>query len=459
MFLKRSSQIKGFLFNLTLIVFFNINAYAQEIITLPQALELSFNNNIQLKQANLNESLAGVALKESKFAVLPTASSITGINLNLGRSVDPFSNQFENEHTTSSNSNINITIPIFQGFQRINQISLNKLNVKAEIGTTKKIRNDLSLLVTTTYLQVLNYQDILQATQDQLNLIKQQLEIDQKQFNVGYKAVADISQVKAQVANAELNFSSAENQLNVAFLDLAQLMDRDPEIKFRVVQPIISDVENNTKNYIGADVYKKSVELDPAVRLAKIRTLVAAKAIEVAKGGLYPRMYFQYYAASGYSSAGKKLEIIGPTIKNVDALLGYQLNKNFNQTLSVVISIPIFNSPTAKTDLQKAKINYQDAQYSEHIAESNFNKIIYQAIMDLKGAEARYESVKTAYQAYKDAFYAIQKRYNIGLTNSLDFNSALTNLNKTQFEIIQSRYDLIFKKKIIQFYLGDPISF
>lgn len=369
------------------------------------------------------------------------------------------SNQFENEHTTSSNTNINVTVPIFQGFQRISQISLNKLNLEAEIGNTKKIRNDLSLIVITTYMQVLNYQDILQATRDQLNLIKQQLEIEQKQFNVGYKAVADISQVKAHVANAELNFSNAENQLNVAFLDLSQLMDRDPEIKFRVVQPIISEVENNPQNYIGAEVYKRSVELDPGVQLAKIRTLIAAKAINVAKGGLYPRLYLQWYAASGYSSAGKKLDVNGTSIKNVDALLGYQLNKNFNQTLSFVISIPIFNSSTAKTDLQKAKISYQNAQYSEHLAKNNFNKIIYQAIMDLKGAEARYESVKTAYRAYKDAFNAIQKRYNIGLTNSLDFNSALTNLNKTQFEIIQSRYDLIFKRKIIQFYLGDPISF
>ena len=96
---------------------------------------------------------------------------------------------------------------------------------------------------------------------------------------------------------------------------------------------------------------------------------------------------------------------------------------------------------------------------TEQIAKNNLNKVISQAVFDLRAAERRFYSAQTAFQSSKDAFNVIDQRYAVGLVNSLDYNQSQTNLNKSEFDLIQARYDLIFRSKVIDFYLGNPISF
>jgi outer membrane protein len=95
----------------------------------------------------------------------------------------------------------------------------------------------------------------------------------------------------------------------------------------------------------------------------------------------------------------------------------------------------------------------------EQLAKNNLNKIIYQAVADLKAAESRYQSTSNAFDAQKDAFFVIEQRYNVGLVNALDYNTALTNKNKAEIDMIQAKYDLLFRAKVIDFYLGKQIIF
>lgn len=468
-------------FALASCILFSGIAKGQERITLEQAVDITLKNNLQIKQAQLSESLSEENLKETKLYFYPTLNAGAGVNFNFGRSVDPLSYEFVNQQITNTNGSLNTSMPIFQGFRLWHQISQYKYLLEADKSNTRKIKNDLSLTVVTTYLQVLSNEDLLRASQQQLELAKLQLDREQKQFDVGSKTLADLSQAKSQFATAELNVTNARNQLDISKLNLAQLMERDPANDFEVVKPLVNEVGNLNSGYAAAEIYQKAADNYPDVKLAQNRSLAAAKAVDVAKSSLYPRLSFSGSLGSGYSTNRQSVVSRDPTGQNTvigflegtnqrvltpefsttyeDTKFKDQVNENFNQTLGFTLSIPIFNGSTARIGVKRAKITYQNALVTEQLARNNFNKVIYQAVTDLRAAEGRFNATTSAFESSRVAFDAISKRYGVGLVNSLDFNQAQTDLNQKEFDVIQARYDLIFRNKIIDFYLGNPLTF
>lgn len=422
--------------------------FAQQTITLKRATELVVENNLQVKQALFGEAISQENLIQSKYALYPNLNASTGPNFNFGRSIDPLTNQFVNQAITSLSGNISSSTPLFQGFQLVNQISQNKLQLEADKTNTQKVKNDLILLAVTNYMSVLNAQDVLTAAQQQFRFASQQQQVEQVFFDTGERTLADISQAKSQTAGAEFNVTNAQNQLDLAFLNLAQLLELDPSVPFQVEKPNVDDVATVNAAYTAAQVFTTAAANFPDIRLAELRKQVLEKGIDIAKGNYYPSVNLQMGLGSRYSNGGfGSLTFAG------------QVNENFNQFIGLGIQIPIFNGFAARSSVRRAQINYQNAEVNEQIARNNLNKVINQAVLDLRAAQKRFSSAELAYQSSKDAFYVIDQRYKEGLVTSLDYNQAQVNLNQAEFDRIQARYDLIFRSKVIDYYLGNPITF
>jgi len=421
---------------------------AQERITLKRATELVLENNLQIKQAKFSEAISEVNLNQSKLAIYPTLNANSGLNFNYGRSIDLNSNQFINRAITSNNATVISNTNLFQGFRRMNEISQNKVQLEADKSNTQKVKNDLVLAVVTNYLSVLNAQDLLTASRQQLDIANQQLDIEQKFFDVGNRTLADLAQSKSQRATAELNVTNAKNQVDLAFLDLAQLLERDPSIPFEIEKPQIDNIINVNAAYSAVDVFKTASLNFPDIKLAELRKQVFEKEIDIAKAGYFPSLNLQSGLNTRYSNG-----------TFFDTSFGEQVRDNFNQFLGFGLTIPIFNGLATRSNVRRANVNFQNALVSEQLAKNNLNKVINQAVYDLRAAEKRYYSAQTAYESSKEAFNVIEQRYAVGLVNSLDFNQAQTNLNRAQFDQIQARYDFIFRSKVIDFYLGNPITF
>lgn len=454
---------------------------AQQKITLLQATELALQNNLQIKQAQLSEALSVEDLKQSQLALYPTLNAGNNLNFNFGRSIDPLTNQFVNQATTSTNGNLFSGVTLFQGFQKLNQISQNKFSLEADKSNTQKTKNDLLLLVVTTYLQVLNSRDLLTASKQQLEIARQQLDREQKFFDVGNKTLADLSQAKAQLATAELNVTNAQNSLDLNYLSLAQQLELDPAVPFEVEVPAIDEIKDVNTAYTASEVYSTALNTYPDIKLAAFRRMAFEKSVAIARGNYYPKLTLQGSLGTGFSNG--RVQAIDRVADGTNTPIGFvqntnevvvtpnfttifqktpfrtQIDENFNQSIGFNLSIPIFNGYAARSTVRRAKINLSNAEVNEQIAKNNLNKVVNQAVYDLKAADRRYYSAQSAFESSKEAFNVIQQRYDVGLVNSLDYNQAQTNLNKAQFDVIQARYDLIFRSKVIDFYLGKPISF
>lgn len=451
-FFMRQKTFTGFPFYIAALFLLGISGSgtlkAQETITLKRATELVIENNLQIKQAQFSEAISDENLRQSRYALYPSLNANTGQNFNFGRSIDPLTNQFVNQAISSTSGNVSSSVPLFAGFQRINQISQNKLQLEADKSFTQKVRNDLVLAVVTNYLTVLNSQDLVTAAVQQLGISKQQLDVEQKFYDVGNKTLADLSQAKSQVATAELNVTNAQNQVDLAFLNLAQLLERDPAIPFEVEKPAIDNIKTVNAAYSAADIYKSASANFPDIKLAELRKLVLLKDIDIAKGNYYPSLNLQTGFGTRYSNGSFR-----------NTTFATQIQENFNQFIGFGLSIPIFNGFSARSAVRRARINFRNGEINEQIAKNSLNKVVNQAVYDLRAAEKRFYSAQTAFESTRDAFNVIEQRYGVGLVNSLDFNQAQTNLNKAQFDQIQARYDLIFRSKVIDYYLGNPITF
>ncbi len=438
------------IFSVVFLTGFSQLSSAQEVITIQQAIDKTLTNNLQVKQSKLSESLSDENLKQSKLDLYPTLNSSINQNMNWGRNQSA-SGLFENTQRYNLSAGLSSSVSLFNGFAKMNQIKQNKVLLDAGKTNTEKVKNDLILQVVTSYLQILYNKDFLKAAEDQLTVAKQLANQQQQLLDEGNKTLADLSQAKSQVATAELNVTNAANALSISYLTLAQLMDVPSATVYEVQLPTVNSFTNPSTVVNPEEIYRNALSTFPDVKLAELNTAASKIGVEIAKGNLYPRLSMNGSYGTSYFYSYNAL---APNQTFSD-----QFSNNLGKGIGLSLQIPIFNGLQAKSSVTRARISLMQTETQEQFAKNNLSKIIYQAVADLKAAEARYQSTTNAFLAQKDAYYVIEERYNVGLVNSLDYSTAQTNRNKAEIDMIQAKYDLLFRAKVIDYYLGKQITF
>lgn len=444
-----------------LMVLMPSSSTAQKIMPIEAAIYHALDNNLQVKQARFQEALSEEDLKQAKSQFYPTLNAQLGGSMRFGRYFDQTTGQLVPSVNTA-NGGISTDVPIFQGFQRINQIRANKSQLAADQSNVEKAKNDLVLSVATTYLEALTNQDLLTAAQQQLKLSQRQLEVANANYEVGNNTLADLSQAKSQVATDELNVTSAQNAFDLSMLNLKQLMEMDPAEEIALEKPDIDQVEAISVVYDAGDVFATALSTQPDILAAEFSTEVAKANIAIAKGAYYPTLGFgagYSTSVSSFASQPIAFDEEGRPTEYGRVSFSDQLKNNESPYIGLSLNIPIFNRFQTRTNVNRAKINYQYALTNEQLAKNNLNKIIAQAVLDLRAAKTRYHSTETAFASAKDAFEVISQRYDVGLANSVELFTAQTTMNRAEFDHIQARYDILFRSKVIDFYLGNEINF
>ena len=462
---------------------FSFTVKAQQVISLQKAVDLALANNLTIKQAQFTEALATQDVNQSKYNLLPSANANPTAGYGFGRSPVSGSYTYANQTIFNVSGTASVQFILFQGGQLRNQILVNKLILDADKTGTAKVKNDLVLNVVTDYLLILTNQDLVAAAKQQIDISKITLDRVQKNFDAGNQTLADLSQAKAGLSTAEFNLTTDQNQLDLSILVLKQYMEMDPNTDIKIEKPDISKLTDIRTVYDANEVIKTALTVNPDVHLAEVQQATYAQAIKVAKGNYYPSLGLYGNLGSNYSSAQEPFRFVGSTdpafapigtVKNTgdvvqsltkvtQPIYSYysftnQFKDNFNQSIGVSLQIPIFNRYTARTSVRKAKLNYENSQVATQLAKNNLSKTIIQAVLDLNAAVKKYQSATQTYQADKDAFNVIQQRYNVGLVNSLDYNTSLTNYNTAQNNMIEAKYEVVFRSKVIDYYLGNQIT-
>ncbi|MCJ8211931.1 TolC family protein [Mucilaginibacter sp. RS28] len=456
-----------------------MKASAQEKITLQRAIDLTLERNLTIKQAQFTEALSNEDYKQSKNNLLPSLSASSQGSYNFGRSPNLTTYSYTSQSFLYVNGQAQASVILFQGGQLRNQILQNRILLDANKSNTAKVKNDLVLSVVTNFLSVLTNQDLVAAAQQQIDIAKITLDRTQKSFDAGNATLADLSQAKAQQSTADLNMTNAQNQLALTLLTLKQYMEMNPATEIVIERPDVAKINDIKTAYANQEVINTALNVNPDIRLAETQQRAYAQAVKVARAAYLPVLSLFGSIGSNYSSISQNVVGVTTVTQQIGTVQGTntpvfgqfqsavyspsysltsQFSNNFNQSVGLNLQIPIFNRYLARTSVRKAQLNYKNAEVSTQLAKNNLAKTISQALLDLQAADRKYQSAQQTYQANKDAFNVVQQRYNVGLVNSLDYNTSLNNLNKSQNDMILARYELIFRSKVIDYYLGNPIT-
>lgn len=432
---------------LAFIFFITINAQDKKW-TLQECVNYAIDNNITIKQNKLNVEISQENLISAKGNFLPNLNASTGGNLNFGSGFDPVSQDRVSTSTFGGSFGINSGITVFNGYRNLNTYKQAELGVETSKLDLEKIEDDISLYVVNTYLNVLFAKENLSVARVQYEISTKQIENAKAKFEAGVKPKGDLLNAQSTAAADEQAVISYENILNLALLDLAQLLQVSP-IGFdveviKVDSPSIGMLYNNPD-----DVYQKALTNRPEIKKAELNIESADLSVEIAKASFLPSVSLGANIGTGYGFNLKNNSHI-PYFTQLDDNLGYGLSFNVN--------IPIFNRGQTKSNVNRQIINYEISKFGLENQKLQLQQTIQKAYYDAKAAAKSFESAQKSLIAQTEAFKNAQESYNLGAMTQFDFDLVRNRFVNAEGAIIRAKYDYIFKTKVLKFYYGESIT-
>ena len=453
-----------------------ITAFAQDKWTLEKCVNYAIENNIQLKQADLNVRVSKGVFTQSKMQILPNLNANANQQYSFGRSIDPYTYEFSDNNIKSNNFSISSSINLFNGLQTINTIRQNNINLLSGIQDVEKLKNDIALNIAAAFLQILYNEDIYDVAILQKDITTQQVTRTEKLVEAGSLAKGNLLEAEAQLATEELKVINAENQLNMSYLNLKQKLDLDTVENFKIDKPQISNPEEKVYLPSVNQVYSEAITNLPQIKSAEFKVRSSEIGLSIARGKISPRLTMTGSYGTGYSSSrmlGKYVPTtveIGKTASGESVFSTYseyfpedypfndQIKDNASTSLSFGLSIPIFNNWYVNSGISNAKISLLNSEYNLELARKQLFKEIQQAHADANAALNKFFASKKAKISIEESFNYTQQKFDVGLVSNLDYNIAKNNLAKAKSDMLQAKYDFIFKTKILDFYRGNQIK-
>ncbi len=439
-----------------------IGCYAQAQTkkwTLDECVRYAIQNNISIKETELDAKNTAIDKKDAKGNFLPTFNANASHSWNIGLNQDITTGLLRNQTTQFTSAGASVGIDIYKGLQNQNTLRKANLSIIAAQYQVVKMKEDIALNVANAFLQVLFNQENLKVQLEQLAITEKQLVRSEELVKAGAIPRGDLLDLKATVATNNQNVVTAENVLLISKLSLAQLLQLKDFYDFDVSDDASTKDGNNILNQTPNAIYEKAKDNRTELKLAKTNLEIAEKNVVIAKGAFQPSLAGFYNFSSrvsdadgfSYDSEGKIIGTKGP-----NAFFN-QFSDNKGQTFGAQLTIPIFNGFAARNNVERSKVNLEKSKIAVQQQELDLKRNVYTAFTDAKGALKTYESAITALEARKEAFRYASEKYAVGMMNSFDFNQAQTVLSNAQSEVIRTKYDFIFKIKILEFYFGTPI--
>ena len=441
-------------------VFATASIYAQKQWTLEDCMRYVQDNNITIKKAFLNTKITKQNHFQSKMALLPNLNASLSDNTNFGRNIDPVTNQITVDRVLNNNFSLSTSVTLFNGFQSINNIRKNNFDYLSSKYDAEKIANDISVNIVTAYLQLLYNTDLVEVSQQKVDVSELQVERIAKMVEVGILPKGDLLNTESQKAQEELQLINAQNQRDIAKLNLIQLLDLSISESFDIVKLDI-EVDENYNTVDNQAVYTLALENLPDVKSAETKLKSSELSLAISQGARSPRLSLSASVGTLYSDANRRL--VYDSLEAIPTPQDYpfedQFNDNVSQAISLILSIPIFNNWQANSSISLAKIGVLQAQYSLQEVKNNLRKTIEQAQNDARSAQKKYIASKKSVAYQQESFQYTQNKYDLQLVNSYDYNNAKNTLFKAETDLLQSKYDYLFKTKMLDFYMGKPLTF
>lgn len=427
--------------------------------TIEECVNYALENNISIKNTALDAQLATIDKSDAKGNFLPTLNANASHSWNVGLNQNITTGLLENQTTQFTSAGLNANVDIYKGLQNQNRYRRSALGVIAAQYQLTKMKDDVSLNVANAFLQILFNKENIKVQKELLATNEKQFGRTQELVNAGSVPRGDLLDIKATVADSKQKVIAAENALLISKLSLAQLLQLDDFQNFDIADENYDAKQSEVMFQTPDAIYKKALEQRVEVKIAKTNLEIAERDVKIARGVHHPTLQGFYSFNSRISYANiPVVDTSGVVIgtRNADPFFN-QFSDNKGHNFGLQLTVPILNGFNIRNNVARSKIAAERAKIALSQSELDLERTVYTAFTDANGAFNSYESAVTALEARENAFNYAKERYDVGMMNAFDFNQAQTLYANAQSEVLRTKYDYIFRTKIVEFYFGIPI--
>lgn len=415
--------------------------------TLQECIAYALENNISIKQSELNVEASEIDKIDAIGNFIPSLNGTARISENTGSSINPVTNTFETEVFTSATGGISSGLTIFDGWRNVYQLQRAKLNRLASQYSLDVMKDNISLFVANAYLDVLFNKETVKVLTAQNQITGEQLDRTQELVDAGSLPAGDLLEIRATNADEKQRIIVAQNNVRIALVSLAQTLlikDYDnfdiAEDEYEIIDDGLLDKNVNT-------IIEKAKEERNEVKLAEQNLSLAEKDVQISKGGYLPTLsaFFQYNTRWADNDF-------------LDRDFTEQLYQNDGLNYGFSLNVPILNGFATRNSVKRSKINVKRTEYELEQAKLDLESNVYQAYVDAQGAKEAYAAALVAVESQRQANEYAQERFDVGLTNAFDFSQSKIRLQNSEVEAKRTKYDYIFKLKVLELYFGVSAS-
>lgn len=466
-----------------LICFLSLSLHAQDFgpkqWTLVECVEHALAQNLSVEQARLRAQVAQNNLQTSQFDYLPDLRLGNSLFWNFGLNIDPVTNVISQQTRQTANFQLSSNWVLYNGGAKYNTIAQRNHDLKAAQYDYEAARNDISLMVASSYLQILLNQEIAAVAREQVRITGLQVERTRKLVLAGTLPEGELLQLEAQEARDQQNLIATENAVLIARLQLANMLQLEEPENFSIGAPELGLPNAEILNQPAAGVYATAVDRQPAIKAAEMRVLSGKEGVDLAFSGYLPTLSLIGQVGTSYSDQipnvtgtnttaipfgyvgnSGELVYVQQELPVYDGIKSFnsQVSDNLNQLVGLSLQVPLFSRRAVGNNLQNAKINAEITKLNLEQVKNDLRQTIYQAHADAKAAKLQFEAASKSVNASQKAFDYAKQRFEVGALNQVDFETAKNNLAAAKSQYAQAKYDFIFRVKVLEFYLTNNVN-
>lgn len=473
----------------SIIIFFLIIGIAsqaqQKKWTLNECVQYALENNISVKQSELDIQLADVEKLTAKGNFIPSINVSSGVSENTGLSFNPVTNNAQTTTFLSTSGSINLGYTLFDGLRNFRQLQRANISRLSSQYRLDKMKDDISLFVANGYLSVILNKANLKVLNSQNDVTKEQIQRTQELVDAGSLPRGDLLEIKAIDASEQQSIINAQNNIQISLISLAQLLLIKDYENFDIEDEGYDVVDTGISDKDISEIIASAKESRSEIKIAEQNVELSEMDLKIAKGANYPTLsaFFGYNTRyANTSSFTQQVDINNPTITQQigtvqgtgQAVIGEfpntfavevdadpfmdQLSQNDGIGYGLNLNIPILNGFNTKGNVQRSRVNLERSKFQLEQAELDLESTVYQAYVDAKGALKSYEAAELALESQQLAYDYAKERYDVGLTNAFDFSQSKLRFDNSKIELNRAKYDYIFKLKVLELYFGIPAT-
>jgi outer membrane protein len=462
---KASKTMKNICIALFLIVTFS--SFGQKKWTLKECIDHALEHNISLKQSMLDVDLAEQDVINARGNFMPSLSASASQNFNFGSFIGQDGSRIKSDSRGNS-FGLNTGVVIFNGFRNLNTYKQAKLGLKSSQIQLSLLQDNVSMTLVNAFLNILFNKENLKIANEQLTISLTQLDQIASQVEAGVKPRSDLLDIESTVASNRERIINAENSLELSLLSLSQSLQVSPK-DFDIEEVQINLTSASMAYNSTGEILSYALTNRPEVKSAELNIENSDFGVKLSQSAYAPTLSFGAGLGSSYQHRQGAPDVRSEFVADpnnpgtiIEKIVPYgfnaQLDNNLGYNLGFNLSVPIFNGFKTKANVSKAKISKEKSILNLEQVKQDITTTITQAYADAKASLKQYQASMFSVASLEESFKNVQNSFNLGAATSFEVEQVRGRLVNAKSNLINSKYNFVFRSKVLDFYMGKPLT-